>query len=263
MHMPRPSEVAVVIPFYRQHLTADEQRSLNAWREHLSHYDTYIASPPGLHPPDPKMHAKYFLSKDFRSVRSYSELLLSPRFYEAFRDYEYILIYQLDALVFHDDLPHWVKTNLSYIGAPWGNSVIGQWTSPTRELKGGNGGLSLRCVSECLAVLEQVQREAQFNLPFRFLQWSWFSLNFLWGQLKKKWMLVPATQYPFNEDGFWSFEAPKYRKSFHAASEAESRAFAFETNPAAHFQKTKQKLPFGVHAWQKYDPVFWRQFINS
>ena len=60
------------------------------------------------------MDEKYFISKE-----SYSRLLVSKSFYEAFSEYEYILIYQPDCLVFSDQLLEWCKKGNDYIGAPW------------------------------------------------------------------------------------------------------------------------------------------------
>ena len=71
--------------------------------------------------------------------------MLSSEFYRRFSKFEYILIYQLDAFVFKDQLNYWCKKGYDYIGAPWfegfhltktGVNIIGV----------GNGGFSLRRV---------------------------------------------------------------------------------------------------------------------
>ena len=49
-----------------------------------------------------------FEPKYFEGIKGYNNLLLTPSFYERFADYEYMLIYQLDAFVFHDSLNYWV-----------------------------------------------------------------------------------------------------------------------------------------------------------
>ena len=60
-----------------------------------------------------------FENKNFTSRNSYSKLLLSSKFYERFSDYDYMLIYQLDCLIFSNDLKKWTDLNYDYIGAPW------------------------------------------------------------------------------------------------------------------------------------------------
>ena len=65
-----------------------------------------------------------------------------------------------------------------------------------------------------------------------------------------------------NEDEFWSFIAPRYFKDFKVADFECAMYFSFETQPRRLYKTTNNKLPFGCHAWQKYDPEFWKEFIN-
>jgi hypothetical protein len=44
--------------------------------------------------------------------------MLSIDFYKRFRDYKFILIYQLDAYVFRDELEYWCEQDYDFIGAP-------------------------------------------------------------------------------------------------------------------------------------------------
>ena len=87
----------------------------------------------------------------FADISGYTKLLLAKQFYQAFADYEYILIYQPDCLVFSDDLEYWCAKGWDYVGAPWFRD---HENDPTGGLWAvGNGGLSLRNVSSALAVL--------------------------------------------------------------------------------------------------------------
>ena len=87
----------------------------------------------------------------FTSVSSYSRLMLSKQFYQDFRNYEYLLVYQLDCLVFADHLEQWCNQGYDYIGAPLFR-VKGQ---PESGFSGAcNGGFSLRKVNSFLQVLE-------------------------------------------------------------------------------------------------------------
>jgi len=45
---------------------------------------------------------------------------------------------------------------------------------------------------------------------------------------------------------------------------SEAVAFAFEAHPEYLFELNQQQLPFGCHAWQRYNPEFWeRMFENN
>ena len=46
-------------------------------------------------------------------------MLYRTEFWEKFADYEYVLMYHLDALVFSDQLQEWCGKGLDYIGAPF------------------------------------------------------------------------------------------------------------------------------------------------
>ncbi|MBR4384078.1 MAG: hypothetical protein IKP64_11045, partial [Selenomonadaceae bacterium] len=88
------TKVAIVIPVYRE-LNELEKISLERCREILGRYQIVFVAPEG------KIFS-YFESGDmvahfpaeyFRSVQTYSTLLLTPQFYETFLDFDYILIY--------------------------------------------------------------------------------------------------------------------------------------------------------------------------
>lgn len=80
----------------------------------------------------------------FASARDYNRLCLTRDFYERARPHTHILIHQLDAWLFRDELSRW--TMYDYVGAPiyLGDALVGV----------GNGGLSLRRVEHCLRVLD-------------------------------------------------------------------------------------------------------------
>lgn len=246
--------VAIVIPIYKNIFSIEEQLSLAQWKKYLSDYDTFSISPPGINSPNKKIQPVFFATHDFDSVKAYSQLMLSRRFYEKFKGYKYILIYQLDALVLNDTLKSFLNQNFSYIGAPWTTSIIGRFTSFSADLRGGNGGLSLRCVDDCLKVIEKTDK---YKLKSKIQIWMELIIALLTNSSHALWMHAPAHQYPFNEDGFWSFEATKYDSNFKASTAQQSLNFAFERDPEKCFRKNKNQLPFGCHAWEKYDKSFW------
>src|SRR5215813_2176546 len=115
----RKKRIATVTPIYRKALTVDEQISLHHLQHFLSQYENFAIVPDGLRVTLPGFHIKRFSPQCFESEATYSCLLLTPTFYEAFSDYDYILIYQLDCLVFSSDLKYWCDIGYDYIGAPW------------------------------------------------------------------------------------------------------------------------------------------------
>src|SRR5690606_29769773 len=120
----RMIEVSVVIPIYKSELTDSELKSFKQCLDVLGNHPLMLVAPTGLDTSTYEtlagrnLQCTYFNKRYFTSVRGYSELLLSKKFYCHFEAYEYILIYQLDAWVFQDDLSHWCKLDYDYIGAP-------------------------------------------------------------------------------------------------------------------------------------------------
>jgi len=143
--------VAVVIPIGLQlPLTAEEQISLHHLRKHLGRFDRYIIGQATLPKEMRDFALKKFAMRHFASQSGYNRLLMSEEFYRAFVEYEYILIYQLDCLVFNDNLDEWCGKGWDYVGAPW----LKNREDPAEGFSGvGNGGLSLRRVKSALEVL--------------------------------------------------------------------------------------------------------------
>ena len=96
--------VAIVVPTNKSALTSDEQISLAHLRHFLGGYDKYLVLPRSgeLHLPD--FQIKKFDDKFFGSPKANSRLMLSEAFYREFSNYKYILIYQLDCLVFSNSV---------------------------------------------------------------------------------------------------------------------------------------------------------------
>lgn len=62
----------------------------------------------------------------FQSVHSYNELMCMRNFYKMFLDmnYEYMLIYQLDAYIFDDQLEYWMNKDYDFLGGFMVNPFI-------------------------------------------------------------------------------------------------------------------------------------------
>ena len=265
---------AVVVPHYREELTADEELSLRHLRHFLGGYDKFLVVPDRLRFELPDFKTARFPDRFFHSTATYSALLLSADFYRAFEAYEYVLIYQLDALVFSDRLAEWCARGLDYIGAPWLPGP-GAFVS---EPAVGNGGFSLRRVESFLRVAEspgfaselEKYRDALVEaapLAVRALHLPRKALRRarLLGTDRRA--ILDAAQNPkdpgerLNEDCFWSFRAQRYYPAFRVASVREALAFAFEVAPRRCYELNENRLPFGCHAWNKYDRQFWEPFL--
>ena len=141
-------KIAVVIPTHKSKLTDNESISFDLCIKNLGSHDIIVATGSGNDPEfirnKPEIKTIRFKSSDFKSENSYNRLLLSKRFYEQFINYDYILIYQLDCLVFCDELHEWCKKGYDYIGAPF--IVSDKGSDRYKLIATGNGGLSLRKV---------------------------------------------------------------------------------------------------------------------
>src|SRR5438045_2328317 len=147
-------QVIITVPVYRLPLPPEEEISLCHLKKFLNGYDITLVAPKSL-----KLQGEHltsmpvvrFADEYFKDIAGYNKLMLSREFYGRFKKYKYILIYQLDCLVFSRDLDQWCEKGFDYIGAPWFRSY-GEDTSEGLW-RVGNGGLSLRRVDKFLAVL--------------------------------------------------------------------------------------------------------------
>jgi hypothetical protein len=202
-----------------------------------------------------QLEVKRFAKHYFDGIAGYNQLLLSKAFYGTFSLFDYILIHQADVFLFKDELQTWCNKGYDYVGAPWfrpdrldrgklfntieslklsfkKNKIYGD-----RYNKVGNGGLSLRKVETAITVLEKVNPS-----------------------LLKKYTTAQGDE--FNEDIFWSLEAPLIM-DFKIPEWQEALHFAIEFHPSIAFQYLKEQLPFGCHAPEKHEPEFWKKFIPS
>ncbi len=115
-------KVAIVVPIYKEKLNLFERISLEQLYGVLGDYPIYYVMPQSMvfsikEYGDKASHI-LFDDRFFVDTASYSKLMLSEEFYKKFSGYKYILIHQLDALVFADRLIEFVDKGYDYIGAP-------------------------------------------------------------------------------------------------------------------------------------------------
>ena len=102
-------KVIVVIPAYKSELNKYEEISLRAAARHLGKYTTTFIVPSRLDTSRlteimPYAGVEEFAPEYFQGIAGYNRLMMSEEFYSRFTGYQYMLIYQLDAYVFSDQL---------------------------------------------------------------------------------------------------------------------------------------------------------------
>lgn len=213
-----------------------------------------------------------FPAAAFTDIDAYNKLMLSKAFYQRFASYDYILTYQLDALVFRDDLAHWCGLGYSYVGAPWFEG-FNPGPETARLWKVGNGGFTLRKVASCLRVLNTFS--SIWTQP-EVVKWY-----FRYGRKRglqslpkiiKRLVLGNNTHWLFNdfyllrekfqEDYFWGVVCSEKFDWYKVPAPEEALKFSFEVSPRRMYALNDFQLPTGCHAWEKYDPDFWKPFIS-
>ncbi len=259
------TRAAIVIPMYRDLIDPLEQPTVRHLRKYLAAWDTFCIIPEHCVSGDFPFSPIVFPDEFFTSIDAYSTLLLTPNFYRRFAAYEFILICQLDALVFADDLNHWCDAGYDYIGAP----VYVRKDDDTSPVFVGNGGFSLRRVMACLQVLEKSGPARIGALPIAALPADVAILP-KWKQYRKLWSIRRAMRqgaeryaaaYSLNEDLFWSLRAPLFDPEFSIAPIEVASRFSVEKHPRHWVAMNGGALPFGCHAWAKWDKPFWEQYI--
>ena len=269
--VPKKKMVAIAIPLSsKPEITASEQISLRHLLHYLGAYDKYFIVPQEVEFNYPAVKNKYFSLKYFGSAQAHSKLLLSNIFYESFAEYEYILIYHLDALVFSDQLVEWCQRGYDYIAPPWIKHEKAPYAGmPKFEGKVGNGGFSLRKVDSFLKVInsnkyyidpekywyELCRNKSSFkrilNLPRKYIKYIPY-FNNARKEIDEKILI---------EDMFWANRGKYYYPKFKVAPVEVALKFAFECVPQYCYDQNDHQLPFGCHAWEKYEKSFWKQFL--
>jgi hypothetical protein len=245
----RKEDIGVIIPVYKQTMTPYENISFRQVNKILNQYKRILIAPENLditaYTSMANVDVVRFHPDFFKGLKGYNQLLLSEGFYQNFISYKYTLIYQLDAFVFSDNLLDWCNKNYDYIGAPWINKYIkipyyiaikqsfskafSAFFKRNFYNSVGNGGLSLRKTEAFINAFKN-----KSNLPSR---------------------------WKCNEDYYWSLFAKNNGKRFNIPSIREAALFAIELNPKYCLKKNNGKLPFGLHAWEKYNINFWKPYI--
>lgn len=114
-----------------------------------------------------------------------------------------------------------------YVGAPWLSGLVYYWNYKYNTLYVGNGGFSLRNVDKCIKLI----------------------------RLKSTLFL----EY-INEDIFFSMGNSDI---FRVAPVKVALEFSFEREVNRSFEMNEKKIPFGCHAWERYNLTFWKPYIEE
>ena len=266
--------VAVIIPVYRPTISEDEKRSFCRTLKVLGSHIIVLVCP---HDFDSKIYDNLayengvqltherFSNEYFNGLVGYNQLLLSDLFYRRFEKYEYILICQLDAYVFKDELNEWCSKGYDYIGPPMFDDK-----NPVISFDGmtvGNGGFCLRRIQSFLNYFDS--KKNVFS-PHQIvglinLRKKPQTRVFVWLLMCLGWRNKPHTvarRYRYNEDCFWSIYLNDSRFALKKPKPEEALHFAFERFPKQLYQLANYSLPFGCHGWRKYQyNDFWKEII--
>jgi len=259
-------KAAVIIPIYKERLSAHEEISLQQCFSILCNHPIIAVKPHKLVLPNEITRYGFsdvvsFDDAFFRDIQGYNRLMLDVIFYREFLAHNYILIHQLDAFVFKDELDYWCSQDYDYIGAPWMRAKeypnifkavaskglqylarrynIKKHGLPSKKQfddNVGNGGFSLRKVKTfhdlCIQYREKI---AEYNTH---------------------------TTHHYNEDVFWSVELNRKRKILNIPPYKKALQFAFEFAPERALKINHNQLPFGCHAWD-LKINFWRPIFEQ
>lgn len=236
---------AVVIPIYKDELNPFELCSLRQAHKVLKAFPILYVAPEGfsldkrIYGADAEHMVIRFNKDYFNGTLGYSALMLSEEFYKSFSDFEYILIYQLDAFVFSDRLMEFCEKDFDYIGAP-----CPQWLWNCVGIAGdgigvvGNGGLSLRKVKKAIEIISIKER-------------------ILLQRIDKEKILGA-------EDLFWGVCSEISFLDFHVADRFTAERFSIDQDfDSCYSRIAKDNLPFGCHGWWNCNFSFWRPYIES
>lgn len=262
--MKKAKTTAVIVPFYKTQLSQYENIALAQCIKVLGKHQVIAIKPNSLDLSAIEKHVhfadvKSFDDDFFSGIDGYNKLMLSTTFYQCFLEFEFILIYQLDAFVFRDDLDLWSAKSYDYIGAPWIRPINdpdliktvktkfqnffhkrynvhknGLPSAKQFENQVGNGGFSLRRVKKFFELTQIFSDKiAEYHL---------------------------RSEHQFHEDAFWSIEVNRKKKWLNIPSCKVALQFSFENSPERAYRMMGNQLPFGCHAWDE-NLDFWEPYI--
>ncbi|MBD2700673.1 hypothetical protein IC229_08500 [Spirosoma sp. BT702] len=246
-------KIVVVIPLYKSKISFFEKKSFIQCLIVLKNYDICIVYPNSLDITFYKFHLKnasvsysekHFDDYYFRDINGYNNLMLSVNFYQQFIDYSFLLLYQLDAYIFKDNLKEWCNKSYAFIGAPIHDDILtiieqkylsDFETGIKKSISFMNGGFSLRHIQNTINLLQIKEQRIQLLL-------------------NKNWPEDMIITLLLGED------------NNNLPSKCEAANFAFEAHPRDAYKTNLKQLPTGCHGWYRndfgiHDNMFWFKHI--
>lgn len=262
----------VVVPVHKEKPSPAEIISLRQCGRVLGKHATKIVAPRSLDLGaylELLPHASELRVDDhwMASIRAYNRMIMSPLLYSQLSDYTHMLLHEPDAIVLRDDLDYWCLQTIDYIGAPWFEGY-GAAKPDSPVIGVGNSGFSLHRLIASRRIVSSRRRWYPYRCVakdlIRGLSGNRSRLRrglkalLSSGQLRGAWQL-----YEGNCDAFWSNVVPMVDHDFKVAKTEEAVLFSWEVQPSRCMKMTRGKLPFGIHAWAKYDFAFLAPYLHG
>lgn len=237
----------IAIPIYKEELNNWEKLSVNMCMRQDLRMDVWFISPKDLETDWYRLNYPEFKIVTYKgwdgTIASYNKMTLSKDFYSCFLEYEYVLIYQTDALLLKpvSEILKFIDLGYDYIGAPWlefeyeGGREVPKYVLPkwkkwrcihsickVKRCMVGNGGFSLRKVS--------AMKRLMCRHKFRILFWTG------------------------NEDVFIGYYGTPPACEIKIAPVNVAKEFSLESCIEKEYKLGIR--PLGIHGWQKYAKEF-------
>lgn len=281
---------AVCIPIHTSNLNKYEIISIKSHIFKLNSHDIFLLIPESKKNKIISTLEKNEISNSYFKIHAvkdsylnhldnYQILLLSTEFYKFYKSYSHILIAQMDAYTFTDQLLKWCKSEWDYIGAP---IYYFDKSSEPFYFCCGDGGFTLRSIKKTLEVLSKNPVIYKFDdfknesKKYNFKGKIVFFLKFIATKLLRKdrlkrkfintkieWILRKSYIF-INEDVSYGNFLPKYLPSFKVADFHDSIKFSIATKVNESLRILDFQLPFGAHAWWRNEKNLkaWEKYIK-
>ncbi len=258
----------VIIPFYEKRLSKKQLKIIDHNTNMLKQWPIYFVVPhsnkdyaKNLSSNEINIKVKSFDDYYFESISGYNKLLTNIEFYKQFENYKYILICQLEVITFRDEIKKWCGDNYSYVGAPWVKEDQAFRSEKPKLFGVGNGGFSLRKIQDCIRILK-FKKNRSFFMGYILSLAKTNNYQDFFKQMIKYLFFSKANGEKFwtkiNEDFFWGLGANYTDTLFKVPSNYEALKFGFEVMPSYFYKMNNNNLPFGCHAFEKYESEFWK-----
>ena len=267
-------KVAVLINFYKKELTSEEIISLKSCISKLKNHNLFFLGPDNIdlteykkNAPDVNFHLVPPIF--FKGAINYSRYLLSENLYKDFKDFDFILIYQLDCFIFRDELDFWASKDYDFVGSPLFENF--EENENFQFLGVGNGGLSIRNVKNIYKLLNSWEKQTPYLgiVKSKYLAGIQYKLGLVFYKF-----ISSLTGYKYhrplnsilnnhNDDIILGLFYSKELGILKTPTPLEASRFSTEIHSEYLYEKNNRSLPMGCHAWQKYEPEFWSRHINT